>query len=247
MLEELTQAAQELEVDALLDTVLERTGYEDFIRATDDGEERWDNILELRSVAGGYPPDQGGLADFLEKVGLVSDVDNLNEASEGVTLITLHQAKGLEFDVVFIVGAEDGVLPHFRSFPDPEQMEEERRLCYVGVTRARHRLFLLRAYHRNLAGMSVSNPPSRFLEDVPSHLLAASAPAAAAAVEEAPLPSLPLLTEGDLVTHDTFGRGVVVSTVSIRGDQEVTVAFKGLGMKKLLLSIAPLSLVDDGD
>ncbi|MEE9202446.1 MAG: UvrD-helicase domain-containing protein [Dehalococcoidia bacterium] len=244
MLEELTQAAKELEVDALLNTVLERTGYEDFIRAADDGEERWDNILELRSVAGGYPPGQG-LADFLEKVGLVSDVDNLDGVSEGVTLITLHQAKGLEFDVVFMVGAEDGVLPHFRSFPDPEQMEEERRLCYVGVTRARHRLFLLRAYHRTLAGMSVSNPPSRFLEDVPRHLLVSSA--SVVAEGEAPLPSLPRLVEGDLVTHDTFGRGVVVSAVPIRGDQEVTVAFKGLGVKKLLLSLAPLSLVDDGD
>ncbi|MDP6782475.1 MAG: UvrD-helicase domain-containing protein, partial [Dehalococcoidia bacterium] len=175
MLKGLRQAAQELDVSPLLHSVLERTGYEDFIRAADDGEERWDNIQELRSVAEDYPPGEG-LTDFLEKVGLVSDVDNLNEATEGVTLITLHQAKGLEYDVVFIVGAEDGVLPHFRSFPDPDQMEEERRLCYVGVTRARHHLYLLRACHRSLAGMSLSNPPSRFLDDVPGHLLYAPVP-----------------------------------------------------------------------
>ncbi|MEK7847346.1 MAG: UvrD-helicase domain-containing protein [Chloroflexota bacterium] len=242
MLEELRQAAQEKEVPEMMDTLLERTGYERFIRAEEDGEERWDNIQELRSVAAGYPPGQG-LTDFLEKVGLVSDVDNLDGVAEGVTLITLHQAKGLEFDVVFMVGVEDGVLPHFRSFPNPDQMEEERRLCYVGMTRARHRLYLLRAYHRNLAGMSVANPPSRFLGDVPRRLLTTSTSAT-----EAPPPPLPLvqLREGDAVTHKVFGQGVVVSTLPIRGDQQVTVAFKGVGVKKLLLSLAPLSRLDEG-
>jgi DNA helicase-2/ATP-dependent DNA helicase PcrA len=228
---------------------LERTGYEDFIRAADDGEERWDNIQELRSVAEDYPSGEG-LTEFLEKVGLVSDVDNLNEATEGVTLITLHQAKGLEYDVVFIVGAEDGVLPHFRSFPDPDQMEEERRLCYVGVTRARHRLYLLRAYHRSLAGMSLSNPPSRFLDDVPRHLLGAPVP-----VDEAvrrntsPTPPVQLvqLKRGERVSHTVFGLGVVVSMRHVPGDQEVTVAFKDRGLKKLLLSLAPLSRVEDTD
>ena len=115
-----------------------------------------------------------GLAAFLEGVTLVSDVDGLDETVDAVTLITLHQAKGLEFPVVFIVGMEDGILPHFKSFDDPEQMEEERRLCYVGITRAKQRVYLVRAFRRSLMGSSMVSRPSRFLEDIPRHLIASS-------------------------------------------------------------------------
>ena len=133
--------SRQLNLVDLFDLVIEKSGYREYILSGLDGEERWENILELRTVVQEYrdlkPAD--GLAAFLEGVTLVSDVDGLEESVAAVTLITLHQANGLEFPVVFIVGMEEGVLPHMRSFDDPGQMEEDRRVCYEGVTRARQR------------------------------------------------------------------------------------------------------------
>ena len=129
--------------------------------------------MELKSVAGEYDqldPEEA-IAAFLEKVSLVAEIDELDEKADAVTLITLHQAKGLEFPVVFIVGMEEGILPHRRSFGDPGEMEEERRLCYVGVTRAQKRLFLSYSRRRSLFGSSTANQPSRFLENIPPHLV----------------------------------------------------------------------------
>jgi DNA helicase-2/ATP-dependent DNA helicase PcrA len=147
LMEELIAASRERSLLELFDLVTTHTGYREYLLAQPDGEERWENILELRTVAQQYrnlPPAES-LTAFLEGVALVSDVDGLDETVDAVTLITLHQAKGLEFPVVFIVGMEEGVLPHFRSFDDPAQMEEERRLCYVGVTRAGRLVYLVRA------------------------------------------------------------------------------------------------------
>jgi len=221
-----------------------------------DGEERWDNILELRTVAQeyGYLPPPEGLATFLEGVTLVSDVDGLDESVDTVTLITLHQAKGLEFPVVFIVGMEDGILPHFKSFDDPAQMEEERRLCYVGVTRAKQRVYLVRAFRRSLMGSSTINKPSRFLEDIPPHLITGgglwqgedSLAATMYSWNRAYSPSVttPELKAGDHVRHAQFGDGVVVSCQPVKDDNEVVVAFYGAGIKKLLLSFAQLEKVE---
>jgi len=156
----------------LLEEILERTGYREHILAKEDGEERWENIMELKNVASEYSqlePEQA-LSAFLEKVSLVSDIDELDEKADAVTLITLHQAKGLEFPVVFIVGIEEGILPHRKSFDDPGEMEEECRLLYVGVTRAEKRLFLSYTRHRSLFGSSIPGKPSRFLNDIPPHL-----------------------------------------------------------------------------
>jgi len=165
MMEEFIVRGREMNLVDLLDLVVERSGYKEYIFAGLDGEDRWDNILELRTVAQQYqdlkPP--AGLTTFLEGVALVSDVDALDESPDVVTLITLHQAKGLEFPVVFIVGMEDNILPHFKSLDDPAQMEEERRLCYVGITRAKRRVYLVRAFRRRLMGGSAVNGPSRFL------------------------------------------------------------------------------------
>ena len=173
MIDQLSVRNAEVGIIGLLDLVLERSGYGDFVRAEVDGEERWENILELRTVAGQYQelPPAESLAAFLEGAALVSDVDGFEEAVEAVTLITLHQAKGLEFPVVFIVGMEEGILPHIRSFDDPAQMEEERRLCYVGVTRARQRVYLVRAFRRTLMGNRRVAGASRFLQDIPRHLV----------------------------------------------------------------------------
>jgi DNA helicase II / ATP-dependent DNA helicase PcrA len=160
----------------VLDTLLERSGYGRFVQdGTDEGEERWANVQELRSKAQSYDElaPENALAAFLEDVSLVQDVDQLDEEGnrgEAVTLITLHAAKGLEFPYVFLVGVEEGVLPHQRSVDDPRQLEEERRLFYVGITRAMRGLYLIRAFRRTMYGSSSVGTPSQFLKDVPQAL-----------------------------------------------------------------------------
>lgn len=158
-----------LTVSQLLDKITEQSGYATWLRdGTEEGEDRWENLQELSSVAAHYddfPPDLR-LTAFLEEVALVSDQDELAEQDERVTLLTVHTAKGLEFQIVFLVGLEENIFPHSRSLEDPDQMEEERRLMYVGVTRAKDRLYLVRAFRRMLYGRSEINEPSRFLRDV---------------------------------------------------------------------------------
>jgi len=257
LMEGLMAKSRELNLVDLLDLVIESSGYKEYILGGLDGEERWENILELRTVAEPYRDlePQGGLAAFLEGVTLVSDVDGLDETVDTVTLITLHQAKGLEFPVVFIVGMEDGILPHFRSFDDPEQMEEERRLCYVGVTRAKQKVYLVRAFRRRLMGSSTVNSPSRFLSDIPPHLITSGAlwsgedslaATAAYSWNRASASSLEVseLRAGDHVRHEEFGDGVVVNCQSVKDDQEVVVAFDSVGLKRLLLSFAHLEKVE---
>ena len=190
----------------------------------------------------------------------MADVDEMEERSDAITLITLHAAKGLEFPVVFIAGLEEGLLPHMRSYDDPQQMEEERRLCYVGITRAKERLYLTRAQRRLLMGSGSANPMSRFLKDIPVELTSGKA------APERPQPSFGLVrtrqavafagtgqppvrpappeggySAGERVRHAKFGEGIVVSSRDTGSDQEVTVAFKGEhGVKRLLVSFAPL-------
>ncbi len=248
--------SQELNMVDLLDLVVEGSGYKEYILSQVDGEERWDNILELRTVAQQYrdlsPPDD--LTAFLEGVTLVSDVDGLDEGVGGVTLITLHQAKGLEFPVVFIVGVEEGILPHFKSLDDPAQMEEERRLCYVGITRAKQRVYLVRAFRRSRMGNSMVNKPSRFLEDIPQRLITGgglwqgedsqiTASVYSWNKPSAPKVITPELRAGDHVHHTQFGDGVVVSCQSVKDDKEIVVAFRG-AIKKLLLSLAKLEKIE---
>jgi len=256
LMEEFIARSRELNLVELFDLVTERSGYKRYIMNGTDGEERWDNIIELRNVAQKYrhfePPE--GLAEFLEEVTLVSDVDGLDESVSAVTLITLHQAKGLEFPVVFIVGMEDGILPHFRSFDDPDQMEEERRLCYVGITRAKQKAYLVRAFRRTLMGRSGATEPSRFLRDIPQHLIASSGwwqgeenqtTPSIYSWNKTPVSS-PVTLElkaGDHVLHTQFGKGVVVSCQPVKDDAEAVVAFNG-GVKKLLLSFAHLEKLE---
>ena len=257
MIEGFIARGRKLNLIDLFDQVVEKSGYKQYIQSSVDGEERWENVLELRTVAQGYKDlkPAEGLATFLEGVTLVADVDSLDEAVPAATLITLHQAKGLEFPVVFIVGMEDGILPHVRSFDDPGQMEEERRLCYVGVTRAKQKVYLVRAFRRSFMGSSTIKPPSRFLQDIPPHLISGSGlwrgedsqvatamyswnkPTPAARVE------VPELSDGDHVRHAQFGEGVVVSCRPVKDDMEAVVVFEEVGIKKLLLSFAKLEKV----
>ncbi len=235
----------------LFDLVVEAVGYREYLLSGPEGEERWNNVMELRGMTEEYNDmdPQEALTALLERVSLVSSVDNLTENSDAATLITLHQAKGLEFPVVFIVGMEEGILPHIRAFGDPDQMEEERRLCYVGMTRAKERLYLLWAFRRSLHGGNRPNLPSRFLQDIPSHLVACKPKGQVigfTSCESAGAPQTlsPDLKAGDTVLHAKFGEGIVMECFPTKGDHEVTVSFRGgIGVKKLLLSLARLEKV----
>jgi DNA helicase-2/ATP-dependent DNA helicase PcrA len=254
MLEGLIEKSREMKTVELFDLLVENIVYKKYLESLPDGEERWENILELRGVAQDYRDlsPQEGLAAFLESVALVSDVDSLQEKSDTVTLITLHQAKGLEFPVVFIVGLEDGILPHFKSIDDPQQLEEERRLFYVGITRGGKRVYLVRAFRRHLMGSSTVNRPSRFLRDIPAQLIASHSVQEGEANLATPIEKgeehvipvdLPEFKPGEHVRHAQLGEGVVVSYQRVKSDAEVTVAFDGAGVKRFLLSFAKIERV----
>ncbi len=256
-------ARSELTVAELINRVLEDTRYADYIRdGSEEGEERWGNVLELRNVAADY--ENYSLTEFLTDVALVSDVDNLGSDVDAPTLLTLHSAKGLEFPVVFITGLEEGLLPHSRSFDEPEEMAEERRLTYVGLTRAEDRLFLSYAFRRTRYGSSEATVPSRFLEDIPTELTAGSWRGARRDVREEETtweqpfarrrsgtvvtldeaPSGPQFQAGQRVVHEAFGEGIVLES-RVQGDDEiVTVNFEEGGEKRLMASFAPMEVVE---
>ncbi|HEX6030640.1 MAG TPA: UvrD-helicase domain-containing protein [Tepidiformaceae bacterium] len=236
----------------LLDAILTQTGYAQYVRDRDqDSDERLENVLQLRTVMGQYEEAAGqdsDLALFLQDVALVADVDEMGEGVDAITLITLHAAKGLEFPVVFMIGLEEGVLPHIRSFDDPRQMEEERRLAYVGITRAKDHLYLLRAYRRFAMGAAAANPESRFLREIPKHLMLPYGAAGRRSYEEAastPLFEEPPAEDAEFepaaqVRHAKFGVGKVVSASMNGGDVEYVVDFEGVGTKRLLQTYARL-------
>ena len=222
---------------------------------TVEAEGRIENLRELGGVAAEFEqrsPD-GSLAEFLEQVSLVSEQDEYDEESGSVTLMTLHNAKGLEFPVVFIIGLEDGVFPHYRSMGDPAHLEEERRLMYVGVTRARERLYMTYAWSRTLFGSTSYSPPSRFLGEIPTELVraleegelvvadGASVSPIRAAVEGRR--EIPQISAGDTVLHDKWGEGVVLTVNGSGTDAEATVRFEDAGEKRLLVAYAPLRKV----
>ncbi len=306
-------------VAELMDRMMAESGYAAWLRdGSDEGEERFANLQELRGVAAQYTvgladiqPEQTILSLFLEEISLVSDADQVDERAGAVTLLTLHTAKGLEFPVVFMVGMEEGILPHNRSLEsgDPEDLAEERRLCYVGITRAKKRLYMVHAFRRSLWGNSEVQTPSRFLQEAPEELLTGMVdkrsrreasyqratrwdddsprpqPKPAPGPERNPyswsqpranaLPSelnrqagpaksaywspgaapdrpsergkdaagagrTPRFKRRDSVQHEKFGVGTVIESTLTRDDEEVTVAFPGVGIKKLLASLAHL-------
>jgi DNA helicase-2/ATP-dependent DNA helicase PcrA len=239
----------------LIDRVLEDVGYRGYIEdGTEEGKDRWDNVMELRGLADEL--GQMDLTTFLEHVALVSDQDTLTEAQNAPVLLTLHAAKGLEFKVVFIVGLDEEVLPHQRSFDDVEAMEEERRLFYVGITRCKDRLFLVRSLRRRLSGIASVCDPSRFLMDLPAELLEGDLVRGITAAQalysrqttwkrDYAEPVQARYRAGMRVRHATFGEGVVLETKVDRGDEEVTVVFEGQGIKRLVASLAGLEVLDD--
>jgi DNA helicase-2/ATP-dependent DNA helicase PcrA len=247
------EAARSLPVAALVDRVLSDTGYRGYLDdGTQEGAERWDNVLQLRAAAQEF--DETGLSAFLEQVALVSDQDTLTDSVNAPTLLTVHAAKGLEFPVVFLIGLDDGTFPHQRSFPDAEAMAEERRLFYVGITRAKDRLYMVRAFRRAQYGSSGVTDPSRFLNDIPIDLIAGPAPshqtrdqasfARQTRWEPQPEPA-PRYRAGMRVAHPIFGEGLVLESRLASGDEEVTIQFEGPGLKRLAASLARLEILEE--
>jgi DNA helicase II / ATP-dependent DNA helicase PcrA len=264
MIDELReQAATGGPVAELVEAILDRTGYQASLESSPDLQDatRVENLEEMVSVArefDGSTPD-GTLADFLERVALVADADEIPDGEDHgglVTLMTLHTAKGLEFPVVFLTGMEEEVFPHQRALTNQRELEEERRLAYVGITRAKERLYLTRAASRNWYGRPAFHTPSRFLSEIPAALVDWKRDAKAAAAASAPASarlaarpgvatvgnrSVPALTPGDRVNHDKFGLGTVVSTDGYGENAEAKIDFGGqYGVKHLVLRYAPL-------
>ncbi|MGW2710891.1 DNA helicase PcrA [Streptomyces sp. NPDC001356] len=263
----------------VLEAVLERTGYLAELQASTDpqDETRIENLQELAAVALEFEQErgegeQGTLAEFLEQVALVADSDQIPDEEDGdgvITLMTLHTAKGLEFPVVFLTGMEDGVFPHMRALGETKELEEERRLAYVGITRARERLYLTRSAMRSAWGQPSYNPPSRFLEEIPPAHVEWKRTGAAAPVASGPASGIAAslsssrsrssasgasgfatrrtsekpvvaLAVGDRVTHDQFGLGTVVAVKGTGSNAEATIDFGDAKPKRLLLRYAPV-------
>ncbi len=259
---------QQLDLPDFIAALLEKLDFYAALKnnhSSDEADDRWNNLLELQSVAEDYAklPREDQLATFLEEVALVADIDSMNDTSDTVTCITLHQAKGLEFPVVFLVGLEEKLLPHSRSMDDKDMLNEERRLLYVGATRARERLYLLYAFRRTLYGRTEVSTPSRFLADIPRDLLkqgnkreqvvaspdmfterrnrSSSRPSIADIIDSSVTQRF---VPGQRVSHGTFGEGVVISSKIVEDDEEVVVNFADRGEKKLLASFARLQSLD---
>ncbi|NJC97023.1 MAG: ATP-dependent DNA helicase PcrA [Anaerolineales bacterium] len=258
-------AAQTLTIPELFDRILSDINYKEYIDDnSEEGEDRWENVQELRRLALEYSTRT--LDEFLENVALVSDQDTITEGNVP-TLLTLHAAKGLEFGAVFIIGLDDGILPHSRSFDEPEQMEEERRLFYVGITRAKDKLYLIRAIQRGGRGSFEEAYPSRFLDDVPADLLAGrtrtgrnlrggvpesrwgategsaetkwslhTRPKTASVIESK-------YRAGTHVKHPTWGEGIVLDSRIQDDDEIVDVVFNSVGIKRLSASLANLKII----
>ncbi|MCH0563964.1 MULTISPECIES: DNA helicase PcrA [unclassified Streptomyces] len=263
----------------VVEAVLERTGYLAELQASTDpqDETRIENLQELAAVALEFEQERGEgeagtLADFLEQVALVADSDQIPDEEDGdgvITLMTLHTAKGLEFPVVFLTGMEDGVFPHMRALGQTKELEEERRLAYVGITRARERLYLTRSAMRSAWGQPSYNPPSRFLEEIPPHHVDWKRTGASSPVSSGPSSGIasslsssrsrssasgasgfatrraggkPVvsLAVGDRVTHDQFGLGTVVAVKGVDDKAEATIDFGDGKPKRLLLRYAPV-------
>lgn len=245
LIESLRIDSGKLLVSDFIELVLKKSGYLDWL---DDGSltaaDRLENIKEFIGVAKTY--DNFGLEGFLTEISLIADLDNYADSSDAVVLMTLHAAKGLEFDTVFMAGMEEGIFPHSRTFFEPSQLEEERRLCYVGMTRARARLYMINAASRLLFGGVQHNAPSRFISDIPAELTTSqfapldsfSTPSSSDSTDPF-APSFIHIKPGDRVAHPKFGEGVVEAL----DEHEARVNFDGVGLKTLSLQYAPLSLL----
>ena len=251
-------------VAELLDLIIQDTNYEEFIKSGRESfSDRWENVEELQKLFLSF--DNRDLGDVLEQVSLVADVDSLGvelDGSGAPALMTLHAAKGLEFPFIFIIGLNDGVLPHRRSFDEPEEMAEERRLLYVGLTRAKQAIHLSHTFRRWNFGYDSNGIPSRFLKDLPVELLTGDVRKkesrsqtiwsqtdeikSQSSPNVVQLPVEIQFTSGQKVSHDSFGSGIVIESKPLSGDELVIVAFDDVGIKRLIAGSAKLKIEDVG-
>jgi len=248
-------AAQTLTVTELFDLIATDIGYKEYLDdGTDEGVERWENVSELRRLTQEYV--MRTLDEFLQDVALISDQDTMTETVNAPTLLTLHAAKGLEFGAVFIVGLDDGLLPHSRSFDEPEEMEEERRLFYVGITRAKDKLYLIRSVRRGGRGYAEETFPSRFLDDIPPDLLIGksrtgrslkgSTPESLWVQHTKPRSATVIESKfhaGTRVRHPLWDEGIVLDSRIQDDDEIVDVVFESVGIKRLAASLANLTII----
>ena len=251
----------------LINSIITLTSYDDYLRNDEDGSERLENINELKSSAEEFSVNVDknpteSLIEFIETASLNTNLDNMNESFEAVTLITLHQAKGLEYEKVFIVGMEEGLLPHSRSLESEDEIEEERRLCYVGITRAKNELYLSASSRRRFQGVYGNAIKSRFLEEIPKDVILTNSGRNFSQNKthwKSNYIKQNIITEddfddnidqpeininkGDKVSHKTFGEGILISYKPLFMDIELTVKFEEpTGMKKIMKNKAPIKI-----
>ena len=249
-----------MQLPEFYDEVLLRSGYLAMLEARDDVESRSrkENVLELKSSIISYvqEAETPTLAGFLEEVSLYTDIERYDQDADAAVMMTMHSAKGLEFPCVFLVGMEEGLFPGMKVLTDPEELEEERRLCYVAITRAKKRLYLSYAKQRMLYGRTTFNRPSRFLGEIPDECLENRPKTHRSAYHslgygehtytkpKKPIPqrtsNVPLLElqKGDQVVHTAFGPGLVISILKMNGDALLEIAFDQVGTKRLMLKAA---------
>ena len=270
MIEQLDQLLEDgMDLPEFYDELLSRTGYIAMLEAkpTEENKTRLENIRELKSSINAYVEnaDTPTLAGFLEEIALYTDIEQYNEGDDAVVMMTMHSAKGLEFPHVFLVGFEDGLFPGMRAIGDAEEMEEERRLCYVAITRAKKTLTISHARQRMLYGRTNAALPSRFLREIPAEITEKKGAAARPAESRYSIGSdfqrpayMPKskpselssisreqtkatyleLSKGDMVQHAAFGRGMVLSVMKMGGDALLEIAFDQIGTRKLMAKTA---------
>ena len=250
LITDINNKSQTFSVEEIITYIIDKTNYKNYLLSSlTNPEERLENIEELVSSINNFESEDGEnkINSFLESVSLINDVDNLNDEQDKLTLITLHQSKGLEFDSVFLTGLEDGTLPHVLSFDSENEMEEERRLMYVGITRAKRRLYLSRVFKRGGWGKSELKEPSRFLFDIPNELVVGHQVNIQKEVENNIIKkkeskienNLPSLSAGDKVKHPHFGKGIIIQIEDSKDDFELTIAFdENKGIKKFLYTMS---------
>jgi len=250
MMQDFRDVADTMSVSELINYVLEQTGYMDKLISenTNEALSRAENLREMIGAAMDFEqkmPD-GTLEDFLTELALVSDVDDLDEDSDAVVLMTLHNAKGLEFPIVFMAGMDEGIFPHSRSLLDEDQLEEERRLCYVGMTRAKKKLYMTRAWQRSLYGNTSYYAASRFLNEISDEYIIetsygiADNAAVCRSEPEVSKKSVANISPGDRVRHLKWGEGIVLDIEGIDEDAQISINFPSVGEKCLILKYAPI-------
>ena len=272
LIDELRAFAENNTPDLLYEELLEKTGYLRTLEESDDSKDasRAENVKELKSSIISYMKESGDdtLEGYLANVALYTDMDNYDKDADAVVMMTMHSAKGLEFPYVFIVGMEEGIFPNMRAIGESEEMEEERRLCYVAVTRAKTRLDLVCARQRMLFGRTTANRVSRFVDEIPSEDIKKNIPKGYGysdrsresavytppqrnyrvdppAQRTAKAAAAPQFSLGDGVCHKVFGRGVITKMIPMGGDHLVEIDFENIGSKKLMLRAAAMYMTKE--